>query len=300
MSELTDKQLLDELHERFDQNRQTLQELRQMTNKLITVNKKLEESEAMKSHFISNITNEIINPFSSILGLTKHMMQMGKEDYARMQDFARMVYEETFELDFQLKNIFAAAKLEAGEYNPQISRVKVKDLFENTLAVYDYMSNKKSIDLHLQYNNVATQQTDDLFKTDPDKLQVVLSNLVNNAIRFSPENSGVIIDLEVTDTRLSFSVQDDGGGIPPEYARKIFDRFYRIDNSINSDNKGLGLGLTVTKGILEMMGGSIALQHPEKGSIFQVELPEDQTQELVGHTSSDGNEIFFDDEHETF
>ncbi len=300
MSKLTDQQLLDELQKRFQQNNDTLRELREMTDKLVTVNKKLEESESMKSHFISNITNDIINPFASILGLTEHLMNMKKEDYEKMQDFARMIHEEAFELDFQLKNIFAAAKLEAGEFFPEISNVKVIDLITNVINTYNILSDRKHITVEFQYTNSSTTREQDFFKTDPDKLQLVCSNLLSNSILFSPENSHIKITLSIVDDHIMFSFHDQGIGISRENSDRIFDRFYRINHSINSENKGLGLGLAVTKGVLEMMGGDISLEHSDQGTVFTVNMPEDCSGELVGQASSNGNEVFFDGENEIF
>lgn len=297
MSTLSDQQLLNELQKRFHENNETLQELREMTEKLVLVNKKLEESESMKSHFISNITNDIINPFASILGLATHLMNMRKEDYEKMQAFSRMIYEEAFELDFQLKNIFAAAKLEAGEFSPEISNVKVVDLFTEIINTYRTLSDKKQITVKFE---CPPENNQNFFKTDSDKLQLVFSNLLNNSILFSPENSEVIVSLSITNKGIDFLIKDQGIGISKENSDKIFDRFYRVNNSINSENKGLGLGLAVTKGILEMMGGSIKLEHSEQGTVFSVNIPEDSSDDLVGNTSSGSNEVFFDDENEIF
>ncbi len=300
MSKLSDQQLLDELQKRFQQNNETLCELREMTDKLVNVNKKLEESESMKSHFISNITNDIINPFASILGLTEHLMNMTKEDYEKMQDFARMIHEEAFELDFQLKNIFAAAKLEAGEFFPEISNVKVIDLITNVINTYKILSDKKHITIDFQCTNSSITREQDFFKTDPDKLHLACSNLLSNSILFSPENSEIVLTLTITDDYIEFSFKDQGIGISRENSDKIFDRFYRINHSINSENKGLGLGLAVTKGVLEMMGGGIRLERSDKGTVFTVNMPEDCSGELVGQASSNGNEVFFDEENEIF
>jgi len=300
MCKLNDQQLIEELQKRFVQNNQTLNELKQTTEKLYTVNKKLEASEAMKSHFISNITNEIINPFASILGLTEHLTNMEKEDHDKMKQFAKMIHEETFELDFQLKNIFAAAKLEAGEYPPGISQVDVVALFNNTIDSYDKISSKKNVHAKLDYNNNSTLREQELFKTDPDKLNLIISNLLNNSIRFSPENSEIKIHLTLNDNFIHFTVHDDGIGIKKNQVNKIFDRFYRTDNSINSENKGLGLGLSITKGILEMMGGNISVKDIDKGSEFMVTLPEDRTSEMVNNMSTSGNEFIFDEENQIF
>ena len=86
----------------------------ELSNELKLVNQKLKESEAMKDHFVSNIRNEIINPFSSIIGLSKNIMQAHKEDWTRVITMVTMIHDEAFCLDLQLRNIFMAASIEAG------------------------------------------------------------------------------------------------------------------------------------------------------------------------------------------
>ncbi|MBS3771213.1 MAG: hypothetical protein KGY70_13145, partial [Bacteroidales bacterium] len=94
MSELTDQELMDELKERFDQNKKSLEQIQKLYDELKEVNKKLEDSESLKSHFISNITNEIINPFSSIMGLAKNIMSLEEPDWKQVKSMVSMIYYE--------------------------------------------------------------------------------------------------------------------------------------------------------------------------------------------------------------
>ncbi|MEF8844921.1 MAG: hypothetical protein V5A59_05555 [Bacteroidales bacterium] len=96
MSELTDQELMDELKERFDQNKKSLEQIQKLYDELKEVNKKLEDSESLKSHFISNITNEIINPFSSIMGLAKNIMSLEEPDWKQVKSMVSMIYYEAW------------------------------------------------------------------------------------------------------------------------------------------------------------------------------------------------------------
>ncbi|HRW63836.1 MAG TPA: hypothetical protein P5132_10120, partial [Bacteroidales bacterium] len=102
MSELTDKELIDELKKRFELNKRALEEVQELNEELKKANNKLEESEALKSHFISNITNEIINPFASILALSKNILSVEKENWKKVISMVSLIYSEAFNLDFQL------------------------------------------------------------------------------------------------------------------------------------------------------------------------------------------------------
>jgi signal transduction histidine kinase len=210
--------------------------------------------------------------------------------------FSKMIYQEAFELDFQLKNIFAAAKMEAGEFAPQISNVKVIDLIESVLKTYEHKAKEKEITLVLNYK----AESHNSFKTDPDKLKLVVSNLVNNAIRFSKEGNKIIIDVANNNETLTINVRDFGIGIDKESIDTIFDRFKRINNAINSENQGLGLGLTVTKGVLELINSSITVAPKKDGAEFIVKIKEDNSIEELSEFSTDGNELFFDAESEIF
>jgi len=106
MSKHTDQELIDELQKRFEENAKTIQELKDLTEELKIVNKKLEESEALKSHFISNITNEIINPFTSILGLSRNILAVKKENWKKVISMVALIHSEAFNLDFSFEIYF--------------------------------------------------------------------------------------------------------------------------------------------------------------------------------------------------
>lgn len=301
MNNLTDHQLIVELKDRLEKSNRKIREFKLLNDEIKNVNKKLQESEALKSHFLSNITNEIINPFTSIMGLSEHLTKIKKGDWEKAFLFSEMIYKEAFEMNFQMKNIFSAAKIEAGEFAPQISNVKVVDLVNNCLNLYKKMADKKNIKLKFYNNLDISHDRDFVFKTDPDKFNIILSNLVNNSIRFSEDEKDVEITLELEDENiLILKVKDNGIGINEEHKEKIFNRFFRLDNSINSINQGLGLGLTVTKEILEMFEGEIEIKDVDKGAEFIVRIPESSSEDAGKDVSTDSNEFLFDGETEIF
>jgi signal transduction histidine kinase len=109
------------------------------------VNAKLAESESLKSHFISNITNEIVNPFTSIVVLSKNILSVKEGDWDKVKRMASLIHSEAFNLDFQLKNIFAAAEIEAGELFMEVSNVKVDLLIEALLESFLPETTKKQL-----------------------------------------------------------------------------------------------------------------------------------------------------------
>ena len=293
MEIIDDKMLLEELKKRFEENRIAVASLRTMTQNLESVNEKLRQSEALKTDFLSNIRNEINNPLASIMGLTKQVVDK-KADADRAREIAGMIYHEAFDLDFQLRNIFAAAELEAGETTPSVALVDVAALVRNQLAAFGHKAAEKKVSLDFQC--VCPDGGEITFKTDPEWLQKVIANLIANAIEFCHE--GKIVSLRVWQEggRLHIAIADEGPGIPEADRKKVFDRFVQLDSGVRKRHKGHGLGLSIAKALVEMMNGSIALaSNKGNGCLFTVTLAEMETGQPVDVTSGDGNEFIFGD-----
>lgn len=285
MGKLTDTELIDELKGWMAEKTNALEELK-------LLNRKLEESEKLKSHFISNITNEIVNPFSSILGLSKNILSVDKENWKKVFSMVAMIHSEAFSLDFQLKNIFAAAKIEAGEIYPEIGKVDIRSLVKSVTDSFRIEAQKKKISF-----DVVFKVDSDLlmnFKTDPEKFKLILSNLINNAVKFSYDNSVITIDISLDNNKLIISVMSKGVQISKEYQQLIFDRFKRIDSDITSINRGHGLGLSIIKSLLDLLEGEVVFQSDDlSGTIFTIYLPESSVEDSSFSASVDGNEMFF-------
>lgn len=296
-TKLTDEQLLQELERRFSENKRSLKEMKKLTEQLKAVNKKLGESEAMKTHFISNITNEIINPFASILGLSRNILAVKKENWDKVRSMVELIHSEAFNLDFQLKNIFVAAKLEGGEIYPEVMNSDIQLILNSVVDSFRHEAGKKNIDIEVLFELSPKVEKTFYYRTDPEKLKVVLANLISNAVKFSHEGDNIRVKAWIDKEELKISVEDSGIGISKKNQQIIFDRFSRIDDSINSINRGHGLGLSVSKALLDLLGGEIDIKSKEKeGSHFTISLPEQSEAEGVEGYASDANEFFFDDE----
>lgn len=292
MSELTDQELMDELKKRFDQNKKSLEEVQKLYDELKEVNKKLEDSEALKSHFISNITNEIINPFSSIMGLARNIMSLEQPNWDQVRSMVSLIYYEAFNLDFQLRNIFVAAKLEAGEIYPEVLNVDVKKLLESVIDSFKYELDKKKMKVEFNFDLTPNKADVYYFKTDPEKVKLIISNLLSNAVKYSYENSNIVLSAWESDGKLFISVKDFGTGISKENQETIFDRFRKLDSGINSVYRGHGLGLSINKALIDLLNGHIDIQtEKEKGSEFIISIPEMQNN--ISGFAFDDNEMFF-------
>jgi len=296
MNRLTDEQLIEEVKERFQENKKTLHDLSILTRKLEQVNRKLQESEAMKSDFLSNIRNEMNNPLTSIMGLSRQLIAGDSLTPESVYPVAGMIHSEAFSLDFQLRNIFAAAELEAGEVTVNSSTVDINALVKNVIDMFRFKAFEK--DLAVSYDPIAEDRTERaFFRTDPEKLQLIVSNLLSNAIEFSHEKGRVKARAWTEGGYLNLSVEDHGIGVDAADQTIIFDRFKQLDSGSKKRHRGHGLGLSITKDLVGLLLGTISVSSaPNKGSIFTVTaIPEIKSQAETDVFAINGNVFIFEE-----
>ncbi len=290
---LTDKQFIEELKQRLTQSGECNELLIKQGEELQLVNQKLSESEALKSHFISNITNEIVNPFSSILGLSKNIIAAKDTDIVKIKSMAELIHSEAFELDFQLRNIFTAARIEAGEVYPDYIKTDINLVITSIISAYKYKAEQKQLKINFAFEMDKELTNDHYFRTDPEKLKLIISNLLSNSIKYSNAANQIEVKAWMENRMLKIMVKDFGIGIDKKNLEIIFDRFKRLDSSINSLNTGHGLGLSVTKSLLELFNGEIEIASKRGvGSIFTITIPEGDETNTEGY-ALDGNEFIF-------
>jgi len=288
MQNISDQQLLDELKNRFDRNQQVMQEQHELLGQLEKINARLVQSEQVQSGFLSNIRNEINNPLTSIIGLSRDMTN-SQADRDQLVKSAQLIFAESFVLQFQLQNIFVAAELEAGQVQPYVVNVEVKRLMESTLESFNHLIQRKDI-------RIVFEAADLVFKTDSEKLKIIVSNLLMNAIGHSPQNSPIEIKIVRNEANnLVISIADKGKGIPQNKLDKIFDRFVQLDTGTTKMHAGQGLGLSVVRSLAEFVGGFVEVKSKVgEGSEFIVQVPEMAGLENSHESSTDGNEFVFD------
>ncbi len=293
MESISDERLLEELKTRLNQSRRSLSDISVMNRKLLEMNRRLEQSESLKSNFLSNIRNEINNPLNAIIGLAGHLASLVNDPQA--EEVATMIFSEAFNLDYQLRNIFIAAELEAGETQPNIELVDVVSVITNTLDNFRAMADGKRVSLNFTLMG-ADDQGQIYFPTDAEKLQVVLSNLVANALEFSTENGQIDLLVGHLESELHIQIKDQGIGIAEEDLERIFDRFIQLDTGSTRAHHGHGLGLSITKALLDLLQGTIQVQSsPGVGSVFSVTLFPAAFDEN-GVTFAEGGNLFLFDE----
>jgi len=296
--ELSDEQLLAELKTRIEERQQSFNKLEEINVELSKANQKLLESEQLKSNFLSNARNEIINPLSSILSLSQSIAFSENTDIAQIQKLATIIYKEAFDLDFQMNNIFSSAEIEAGEASCENYSIDFVNLVEKQIHKYKNFATDKGLQLLLENKISGNEQ---YLKSDPSKIEMIISNLLVNAINWTDQPGDIIISISTDGAKKIFSVSDHGRGISKEDQNIIFDRFKSIDPSVHTKNKGHGLGLSIVKAFTEILDGEIKLEStPGSGSTFTLIIADAISGGEMMGSSDGGQDFLFDGSAELF
>jgi len=295
--QITDDELIQELSRRLAQTRKAFSDLSVVNVKLIKMNERLESSESLKSNFLSNIRNEINNPLNAIMGLAGQLaiIAAGNEEIVSLSS---MIGAEANHLDFQLRNIFMAAELEAGEVSPHSVKVHIASVLRELLDSFFHTAAKKSVSLELVQQS---GENDISALIDYEKFQIIISNLLANAIEYSLNDGTVHVSFSVgCDDSLQITVTDHGVGIAQEDQQRIFDRFVQLETGTTRSHLGHGLGLSITKTLVELLQGTISVTStPGEGTVFTVTIPIRTVLDDEDSFSEAGKIFLFDDMSES-
>jgi signal transduction histidine kinase len=273
--------------ERYEE---AIERIAKLDRRLEIVNSKLLKSEELKSDFLSNIKNEINNPLTSILGLVRQIVS-APENTKQTETYSNLIYSEMSALDFQIRNIFNAAEIEAGQSFPELSNVNIKNLIMESVESFSHLASKKNITIELDFNS------DEKVISDREKLVVIMANLLSNAIKFSHEDSKIIITTR-NDSESNFylDVQDFGVGIETKYLGQIYDRFRQLDTGTRKEFGGHGLGLSIVHSLVDILEGTLEMITKfQEGTVFKIVLP---LKELGDDVLQEDEILFTNDESE--
>lgn len=250
--------------------------VRILEKELEELNARLLRAEHGKSYFISHALNELNNPLAAIIGLTEQLMSMHQPSWEQVRESLQWVRDEGVYLEFQLKNLFMAGELEAGVAQVNRVQVDVVSVLNNVTTHYLGIAQRKGVAIHSNGGHalLPTAGGSRHFATDSAMLGLIYANLLDNAVKFSPPGAGVRVYFDVNEAGLDISVEDDGPGITQDDRPHVFDRFWQSDDSTTKLYRGLGLGLSVTAGCVELLGGHINLADATtRGARFSLHLP---------------------------
>jgi signal transduction histidine kinase len=262
--EHTQNEILEEANKKY---RDLLEKQKQYQEQLIEAKIKAEDSNKLKTEFLHNMSHEVRTPLNGIMGFSRLLKKDDLSDEKRKQ-FADIVVQSGEKLQRVIDDILEISFLETKQITLDIRRFKVDDFLQDLYLVFN-LNTGNSIDIRLKSNN------NELFlETDQHKLHKILSNLIENALKFTTKG---YVEFGVCDSekgRVCFYVKDTGIGISPENMEKIFHRFSQEHDDISAKYGGLGLGLCIAKENTTLLGGIIRVESTKTiGTTFYVDIP---------------------------
>jgi signal transduction histidine kinase len=233
-------------------------------------------AEESKRDFITSISHELRTPLTAIRGYTEVMLAgMGGELSPMVMQFLRVIQDNTVRMSYLTDNIISVAEIDRGRIGLSYQSLDILKLLKDTLSRYQERITERQLTLTQDFaEDMPT------VRGDPHRLRLVLDNLMDNAVKFTHPGGEISLGCKTIQGHVegirmvTIWVTDTGVGIPAEVQPRIWERFYRVDNPLSLEAGGLGIGLTITKALVEAHGGRIWVDStPGEGSTFTVLLP---------------------------
>jgi len=236
---------------------------------LILAKEKAEESDRLKSSFLANISHEIRTPMNSILGFAE-LLEEEELQIEEQLEYLKIIRKSGQRMLATLHSIVEISKIEAGSISVKIGEVNVNRLVEQLMDVYQPETRAKGLSFIYQCGFPSEEL---MMETDAEKVEKVISILLNNAIKFTHQGE-VSMVCKQNGTMIEFCIRDTGIGLDPMHTQLIFERFRQVDLALNRGYEGAGLGLTIAKAYVEILGGKIWIDSElGKGTAVYFKLP---------------------------
>jgi diguanylate cyclase (GGDEF)-like protein/PAS domain S-box-containing protein len=277
------RMLEDKTHALEELNDNLEKKVTERTEELKKINMELERANQLKGRFIANMSHELRTPLNSIIGFSDILLEKTFGEINKTQErYVRNIYSSGNHLLELINNILDIAKIEAGRYEMTYETFSIEEAVGDVMNIMKSLSDKKAIEI-----KVSRDENINYVTADRVKLKQILYNLLSNAIKFTPEGGMVGIEVykEVNSEGrypwalpglefVKFSVWDTGIGISAEDSERIFEEFEQVNASFSRKHCGAGLGLALTKKLVELHGGNIAVESiPGEGSTFSFLIP---------------------------
>jgi signal transduction histidine kinase len=249
---------------------QKSRELEAATAELRAANERLKELDRLKDDFISTVTHELRTPLTSIRAFSEILLADPRVDLAERMKFLGIITRETERLTRLINQVLDMAKISSGRAEWQMTQVDVREVVADTLARMSQVFKEKGVELRAD----LPERTPPVL-ADVDRLIQVLLNLLSNALKFSPEQTGrVEVALRLLDRELRVDVRDNGPGVRPQDRPFVFDKFWQAGDALVAKPPGTGLGLHISRQIVEYFGGRMWVESEDgRGACFSFTLP---------------------------
>lgn len=245
-------------------------ELAQMASTLNYMCDELESMEEKRRKFVSDASHELKTPLATIKLICDSIVSTDNPDVGMVREFLSDLSDEVDRLTRIVERLLVLTKLDSGTSVPKFEAVDTIALLKAVVRKLTPTANAKNIVLYTELNEENVRP----LMLDYDKIWEAVYNITDNAIKYSPEGGYVKVSNESESDGVVIKVEDNGPGIPDSEKERIFERFYRLDDSRARDTGGTGLGLAIAKEAVVMHGGTIEITDAqEQGSIFRIKIP---------------------------
>jgi|GEM_PF-4374480 signal transduction histidine kinase len=258
----------------LENHRHTLEiKVEERTRELETANAELERASTAKSEFLANMSHELRTPLTAIIGFSE---VLSMETFGELNDQQKLylndIYESGTHLLKLINDILDLSKIEAGKMEMELTLFRIDEMIESSLIMVKDKCHNHGISLNL---NIDESLVDYQVSADNMKLKQVMFNLLSNAAKFTPDGGSIDVNAGLEGENIMISVADSGIGISKENIENVFGEFYQVKGGTTDKTPGTGLGLPITKRIIEMHGGKIWAESggDSKGSTFTIEIP---------------------------
>lgn len=235
-----------------------------------------QKEERERKQFVSNVSHELRTPLTSVHSYVEALSDGAWKDKDIAPQFLTVIQNETNRMIRMINDLLSLSRMDSGTTKLNLEYVNIKELFNYILNRFDMIIKKDENDQNSKKYTIERYFTDkDLWvEIDTDKFTQVIDNIMNNAIKYSPDGGVITTRLLETHNHVILSISDQGLGIPRKDLGRIFDRFFRVDKARSRKQGGTGLGLAISKEVINLLGGQIWVDSIEgQGSTFYISLP---------------------------
>ncbi|WP_226642344.1 ATP-binding protein [Mesobacillus subterraneus] len=223
----------------------------------------------MREDFIANVSHELRTPISMMQGYSEAIVDDIAQTDEEKKEMAKVIYDESLRMGRLVNELLDLARMEAGHILLNLENVEINPYVNRIIRKFHGLVKEKGIELSVQFDS---EERD--FRFDPDRIEQVLTNLIDNAIRHVPDSASIVIKGRTDERGIYFEVSDQGPGIPEEDLPFLFERFYKGDKSRTRGVSGTGLGLAIAKNIIDAHRGNISVKSKlGQGTTFSFFIP---------------------------
>lgn len=260
-----------EMHKVFRSFNKTVERIENTESKLADELKRAKEIDRLKSEFISTAAHQLRTPLSAVKWTLKMLVD---GDFGTLNSeqktFLMQGYQSNERMIDLVNDLLDVARIEEGRFGFNFSFIQLEDLIDNIVQDFTHRIEEKKI----KFKFIKPDEKLPKVRVDPSRIRLVIQNLIDNAIKYTPEVGEVTVLIKYSKLNIEFSVKDSGIGIPANQINRLFTKFFRSDNALKMQTEGSGLGLFIVKNIVEKHGGKIWVESKEnKGSTFAFSLP---------------------------